>query len=613
MNTKQIKMSGTKARKVNTNSKKANKPELSAATREALEKGIHESIPLELIDFNPKNRKYYKQNNLESFAEVLKKQGQIHEIIVVNIPGGRFKLIVGERRVKSMRIAKFKTIRANIVNVTEAQEKEIMFSENADRENSHPLDDAAWIVSMQNDNYPMEEIALRLVRPLSFVYNRIKLSCLIEPFKEMFVEEKMNLKEALQLAALSEESQELFFTDHCSNWKENEYFSLEGLDDVLDNYVFDLQKAPFDTTAETLLPDKGACTNCKFNSASVAVLFPEMAKQSICSDTNCYSNKCSAHYHIKVLDALLNDKPECVIFTSHFSDDLKTIIRSLPETASLPTVDYYQVNEIQPPEEPKKETYTEINDKEEVEFFDETEYKKAFAEYEADKQEFELMIHSGEVQKGLFVGQKEIKVSYFKKQRHGTKSNIPQQTKKQVDDAIKTNTATAKLLEDEIIRMTEKRKRGRELMKEKVQMDIHKKLTVLLKKPSNCTQLVDADIIATRIIIYTSLSFDTTEEVNNAFGIDRDFGYEKRYEILSQLSEEQTAFLIRKAIQGKSDSKCPQNLIGYCLYKHSENWGIDTKEIEAKQEKITSDEEKAIDERIEEMNARLESMKIKAA
>lgn len=612
MKTKAIKKSTTKAKRT-TPAKKTAKPELSQATKEALDNGKRDKISLDLIDFNPKNRKYYKQKNLEAFAEVLKKQGQIHEIIVVEIPGGRYKLIVGERRVKSMRIAKFKTIRANIVNVTEAQEKEIMFSENADRENSHPLDDAAWIVSMQDDGYSMEEIALRLVRPLSFVYNRIKLSCLIEPFKEMFVEEKMNLKEALQLAALSEESQEVFYNDHCTEWKEDEYFSLEGLDDVLDNYVFDLKKAPFDTTAENLLPNKGACTNCKFNSASASVLFPELAEQAVCSDSGCYGSKCSAHYHLQIVNAIMNEKPQAIIYTSLFSEDFRSIIKSLPETANLPTVDYYQVSTISEPVEPNKELYTERNEKGEVEFFDEENYKQVFAEYENDKQDFELMIHSGEVQRGLFIGQKQIRLGYFRKVQQVSKNSIPQQTKKQVDDAIKTNTATPKLLEDEIIRMNEKKKRAGELMKEKVQLAIHKSFTDILKKPFDNKQLVDADIIATRVIIYNSVDINTQEEINKVLGIDKDYGYEKRYDILSQLTEEQTAYLIRKAVQGKSDSKYPRNLVGYCLYKHAENWGVDTVSIEDKQAQIRDEEIKDIDSRIEEMNAQLETMKIKAA
>jgi hypothetical protein len=44
----------------------------------------------------------------------------------------------------------------------------------------------------------------------------------------------------------------------------------------------------------------------------------------------------------------------------------------------------------------------------------------------------------------------------------------------------------------------------------------------------------------------------------------------------------------------------------------SENWGVNTKEIKEKQ-KFASDQEKAINDRIEEMQAQLETMKIKVA
>jgi len=45
----------------------------------------------------------------------------------------------------------------------------------------------------------------------------------------------------------------------------------------------------------------------------------------------------------------------------------------------------------------------------------------------------------------------------------------------------------------------------------------------------------------------------------------------------------------------------------------SENWGVNTKEIQEKQEKFASDQEKAINDRIEKMQAQLETMKIKVA
>src|SRR6266542_1204455 len=120
MKTKQVKKSTTKTKKVTNPTKKVTKPELSQATKEALDNGKREKLSLNLIDFNPKNRRYHSQKNLEAFAEVLKTRGQIHEIIVVETADGRCKLIAGHRRVKSMRIAGFQTVRANIVILTEA-------------------------------------------------------------------------------------------------------------------------------------------------------------------------------------------------------------------------------------------------------------------------------------------------------------------------------------------------------------------------------------------------------------------------------------------------------------------------------------------------------------
>ena len=178
-----------------------------------------------------------------------------------------------------------------IVSLTDEQVIEIQLSENLQRENPHPLHEAQGIGQMQSTGKTIDEIAARLGKSKQFVYTRLKLLSLINDFQEMVLANVISLQEALQIGTLSGESQTEFFTEHCSKWKKQKDFRLFNLDYYLNHYRYDLKKAPFNTMDKNLVPEAGACTGCPSNSAALKSLFPEMAKQSVCSNKECYNNK----------------------------------------------------------------------------------------------------------------------------------------------------------------------------------------------------------------------------------------------------------------------------------------------------------------------------------
>ena len=78
-------------------------------------------IPIENIELNYRNpRQNFSKESLEELADSLKKHGQLQPI-VVRRKGNKYELIIGERRVRAAVYADIPRIRAEIVDLTDAE------------------------------------------------------------------------------------------------------------------------------------------------------------------------------------------------------------------------------------------------------------------------------------------------------------------------------------------------------------------------------------------------------------------------------------------------------------------------------------------------------------
>src|SRR6266542_1488384 len=116
--------------------KNAKQPKKQKEVAAVIPEGVNENIDESLIEFSPFNRRrFYNQKALEELAADIKVHGVIHNITVRVKPDGRYELIIGNRRLGAARIAGLKSMPAKIVKIPDDLAKEIVFSENAHREN----------------------------------------------------------------------------------------------------------------------------------------------------------------------------------------------------------------------------------------------------------------------------------------------------------------------------------------------------------------------------------------------------------------------------------------------------------------------------------------------
>ncbi len=530
------------------------------------------SIPLNLIDPSPLNyRTYYDPEALERFSQELSRHGVISAVTVRPGKNERYELVVGERRYRASKLAKLKQIPAMIRELSDDEVIEMQLSENLQREDPHPLHTSFAIQRMQKAGLPIEEIAARLGKSPTFIYNRTKLAGLIEEMQDVFLAGKINLQQAFEIALLAQASQQEFYEQHCKNWKQKN-FALHNLYNLLSRFRYDLKRAPFDPKDKKLNPEMGACTKCPFNSATLKSLFPELTKEAVCTNHHCYQNKCDTHIIKTISEAIREYQPSALVYCYNRPEILDTI----PEAAQLPHHNRYEINVYSERTMPQREDFIDENEETGEEEFDQEAFDEAMQEYESDLVEYEVLIQQGKVFKGLQINNGDVELIMFSLEKRNASSSKPSVTAKQVQEAITSGTATPTLIQQEIERLTVREKRSKELDREKVQLTLYAKFKEQFSALENNESLTISDLNIARLIVYESLDYSSRAKVNEALKLN----YERSenipdnqylYEALATLTEQQYSYLLRMAIASKSESKYPNSAQAYALYKTAES------------------------------------------
>ena len=165
-------------------------------------------IPLTVVTPSPMNpRKTFEQEGLQELADNIEKQGLLQPITVRPIhdlskfPDAEgtpeYEIVCGERRYRAFRILsakwsgidvvapkgasynRFTEISAIIREMTDREAKEAMITENLQRKDVDPIEEAASISELLEMGYTAEEVAHRIGKSIPFVRNRVKLNSLV--------------------------------------------------------------------------------------------------------------------------------------------------------------------------------------------------------------------------------------------------------------------------------------------------------------------------------------------------------------------------------------------------------------------------------------------------
>ncbi len=134
-------------------------------------------IPLEQIEINPKQpRKDFDEAALSELAASLKMHDIIQPLTVSRMPGGKYRLIAGERRFRAAKIAGLKDVPVYIRQANDAELLELALLENLQRENLNAIEIALSYKRLMDElDYTQEQVAERMGKERSTVTNYIRL------------------------------------------------------------------------------------------------------------------------------------------------------------------------------------------------------------------------------------------------------------------------------------------------------------------------------------------------------------------------------------------------------------------------------------------------------
>jgi ParB/RepB/Spo0J family partition protein len=281
---------------------------------------VIQQIPLTQLQPNPENRRVggFDQGKLEKLAASIKDVGVQVPAVVRKRDDGGYEIVCGERRWRASKIAGLETLPCVVRALTVAEVIKIRSIENVQREDVHPLDEAADYQQLIDAcGYEVETIASELGKSVSYVYQRLKLKDLIPRAREMFVEGKISAGHAILIARLGAAQQAEVVKDGLELFhKDSEPCSVRDLNDFIKrNILLELSTATWKLADEKLLPAVGSCVACPKRTGSNPELFADVGKKDHCTDGECFEKKSKSIVAAKQKE--LEDEPHLEVVSGY--------------------------------------------------------------------------------------------------------------------------------------------------------------------------------------------------------------------------------------------------------------------------------------------------------
>jgi ParB family transcriptional regulator, chromosome partitioning protein len=329
------------------------------------------NVELDAISPDPNQpRKFFNEQELQDLASSIREVGVMQAILVRPVGEGEYMIVFGERRYRASKLAEVKTIPCMVRELTDEQALEMQLTENLQRHNPHPIEDAVAFAKMA-EKYDVKEISVRAGKSVTFVAGRLLLNKLIPGFQEMFFRNIMDMKTAISLAKLSTVDQERLFMEETNgedDWKEDENFELGNMDYAIDQCEHALEKATFDTNDKELYAEAGACVNCPHNSKNNLSLWTRDDESAVCNSSVCWAIKTDRAFQQKV-EQLSSDPNTIFVAEYHYSDSGKKRIADI-KALGITVIDSDDITYRSDEPSPTIETLEEMIRDEEYRFFD---------------------------------------------------------------------------------------------------------------------------------------------------------------------------------------------------------------------------------------------------
>lgn len=296
-----------------------NAPEHLPLERPAIDGAQYLPINLcEAASFNP--RKRFDPAKLEELANSIEKLGVMQPVLARPKPGAKrggalYEIIAGERRLRACKLVAERrkevdiaVIPAVVRDLTDFEARELATTENLQRDDLHPLEEAEGYEGLllkpvtggefkppRTRGYSVDELAARIGKSRGYVFGRLKLLALIPEGREAFFEGKLSASVALRVARMPAKVQEKALPQLLQGWGGEPYSDRAAADFLHRNYMLALKGAVFDIADAKLVPKAGSCHACPKRTGASPDLFDDVKSADTCTDPACFEAKAKAH------------------------------------------------------------------------------------------------------------------------------------------------------------------------------------------------------------------------------------------------------------------------------------------------------------------------------
>ena len=268
-------------------------------------------LPLDrLVPSSENGRRPVSNNSLKSLARSIKRNGVLQPILVRVHPEhpDTWEIRAGFRRWRAAKLAGLETIPAIVGKLDDQTALAVTITENLQRENLHPLEEAAVIQKAFDHGFDVEAVAARLGKNTQFVARRASLTRLTEAWRKAVLSpdspaSRLSPAHLELLARLPEETQDALAQDDFYPVFGRGFPGVDDLRRIIDDDLHTLAAMPWSPDDETLEAKAGACSNCPKRSGAHPLLFDteevssngKLAKDDRCLDPACFERKQVAH------------------------------------------------------------------------------------------------------------------------------------------------------------------------------------------------------------------------------------------------------------------------------------------------------------------------------
>lgn len=173
--------------------------------------GAAQEIPIDSIDANPyQPRIEFNQEELEELASSIRELGIIQPLVLRASTGGRYELIVGERRLRAAKLVGLGTVPAHVREADEQAMRIIALVENVQRADLNAIEVAeSYQQIAEACDLSHEEIANYVGKSRTSVTNHLRLLKLPEAVQEALRSKRISMGHARTLLGLDEPKEQI--------------------------------------------------------------------------------------------------------------------------------------------------------------------------------------------------------------------------------------------------------------------------------------------------------------------------------------------------------------------------------------------------------------------